>query len=503
MGLWSRFCEFYSTAAVIAGPPLVCVATFAALLRFPFGGRKGVTLGRYTLLAYLLWMFLIDRNTPKLGGRLRPGMRSSFLWRQMRRYFSAHVVKDAGDPDPRGRYVIGIHPHGIVSIATFCNLLGNPGTVFPNLDYRVLTVSANFNIPFWREILMGMGFVDAERGSVRHLLDAGTSVGVVVGGAAESLDARPSVNELTLNRRLGFVRLALEHGAELIPVFTFGETDTFRQAVGNPRGSLVRRLQDAATHVLGFTVPLVHGRGAGLGVVPFRRRLLTVIGAPLSVGFNPNPTLEEIQAAHAKYLEALTSLYNRYRPLAHALDVPAPPLLITDPPPRAVELDRIREQLERRRLHAERLAHGQGVDVTDPRFRWRQYGLPDQFAEAQGARQAVRWEDEAELAVAQVAAQEAAAEAAATAEAEADAARAADEATQAGPAGAVGSARTRVWPEGADAARRVIAEHGATGVVTAAEIARAEADAAEAERLIGAVSTGAAESPVAPIVALF
>lgn len=397
MGFFSRFLEFYSTFSILVGAPALCVAALATLMRVPFAPPRVVRWGRYTLGAYLLWMLLLDRHTPVRGGRRRPFLRSLCLWRYMRRYFSAHLVKDSGDPDPKGRYLIAIHPHGIVSFGTFCNLVGNPVHAFPGLDYRVVTVSANFLVPIWRELILGLGFADADRSSVRGMLESNISVGIVVGGAAESLESRPGVNDLTLNRRYGFIRLAMETGASLIPVFTYGETDLFAQAVPNPQGSIVRRFQNGLMRMFGFTVPAIYGRTIGLGIMPFRRRLLTVIGAPIPSPLCPTPTLEQVQAHHARYVAALHALYNKYRPLAHALGVPAPELRITDRPPGERELDRIRADLQRRQLHAESLAKGRGVDVTDERFRFRAYGLPDEFAAAKGLRQAVGWEEEQDL----------------------------------------------------------------------------------------------------------
>jgi hypothetical protein len=94
-----------------------------------------------------------------------------------------------------------------------------------------------------------MGLVDASRESLDHLLQNNISVCIVVGGAAEgtahlpsviavlsadcicfgcfliALDARPGTYDLTLSRRFGFIRLAIENGAKLVPVFTFGEND--------------------------------------------------------------------------------------------------------------------------------------------------------------------------------------------------------------------------------------------------------------------------------------
>jgi hypothetical protein len=51
---------------------------------------------------------------------------------------------------------------------------------------------------------------------------------IVVGGAAESLSAHPGTADLTLKRRKGFIKLAIRQGADLVPVFSFGENDVSR-----------------------------------------------------------------------------------------------------------------------------------------------------------------------------------------------------------------------------------------------------------------------------------
>jgi len=53
----------------------------------------------------------------------------------------------------------------------------------------------------------------------------GSAITIVVGGAAESLYAHPGTNDLTLKKRLGFIKVAIREGAQLVPVFSFGEND--------------------------------------------------------------------------------------------------------------------------------------------------------------------------------------------------------------------------------------------------------------------------------------
>jgi len=53
-----------------------------------------------------------------------------------------------------------------------------------------------------------------------HALGPGQSLTIVVGGATESLSAVPGTNDLTLKRRMGFIKLAVTEGADLVPVFS-------------------------------------------------------------------------------------------------------------------------------------------------------------------------------------------------------------------------------------------------------------------------------------------
>lgn len=87
--------------------------------------------------------------------------------------------------------------------------------------------------------------MEVSRPSLEYLLThpvKGKAVVIVLGGAAEALDARPGQATLHLSRRKGFVRLALQTGAGLVPVFSFGENDLFEQ-VDNPEGSRLRAFQ--------------------------------------------------------------------------------------------------------------------------------------------------------------------------------------------------------------------------------------------------------------------
>lgn len=183
------------------------------------------------------------------------------------------------------------------------------------IPYRFLTVTFNFLVPIWREILLGMGFVSASKESAVSCLKKGLSVAVVVGGALESLDAKPGTADLTLARRKGFIKLALEQGANLVPVYNFGESELFEQ-VPNPKGSKLRAIQEKFIHWIGWTLPAFYGRGIfnyDCGILPRRVPLVTVFGSPVPVEKVENPTPQQVDALHSKYINALRELYDRYK----------------------------------------------------------------------------------------------------------------------------------------------------------------------------------------------
>ena len=67
----------------------------------------------------------------------------------------------------------------------------------------------------YRDVIMSLGVINATRDSLEYALTqkgAGHSIVLVVGGAAEIADTRRDSYVLTLKRRKGFIKLALETG---------------------------------------------------------------------------------------------------------------------------------------------------------------------------------------------------------------------------------------------------------------------------------------------------
>lgn len=298
------------------------LCTFQWVCTFLFGGFGCLFFSVYLLftrfywipLLYLVWYYY-DRNTPETGGHNVRIFRDNPIWRKMAEYFPAKLHKTV-DLDPKKSYIFGLHPHGIMQTNGFLSF-ATEGTgfskLFPGLKSHLVILAGQFQFPFYRDYLLTSGMASVSRPSFHWICsNPGHCACVVVGGAEEALEAKPGSFKLILHKRKGFIKQALRHGASLVPVFGFGENELFDQ-VANPEGSILRKMQLLLQHkVFGFSVPVIHGRGIfnyTFGIMPFRKPLNTVVGAPIEVTKSENPSQEEIDELHMTYMTALEHLF--------------------------------------------------------------------------------------------------------------------------------------------------------------------------------------------------
>ncbi|NWZ49948.1 diacylglycerol O-acyltransferase 2-like [Haliaeetus albicilla] len=266
---------------------------------------------------YLAWV-IFDWDTPEKGGRRLPCLRQWPVWRHFRDYFPVKLVK-THDLSPSHNYIIGSHPHGILCVGAFCNFVTGStgfGEMFPGIRPSLTTLAGNFRLPVFREYLMSGGLCPVTRRAIGYLLSkngTGNAVAIVIGGAAESLSCRPGVTTLILKNRKGFVRMALQHGAYLVPSFSFGENDLFRQVVFE-EGSWMRSIQQRFQKMMGFAPCVFYGRGLtsvrSRGFLPYARPITTVVGEPVTVPKIEDPSCEMVDMYHEMYVRSLLKLFN-------------------------------------------------------------------------------------------------------------------------------------------------------------------------------------------------
>jgi len=269
----------------------------------------------FLVLLYTAW-YMYDFYTPERGGRRWDWVRNWKIWRYYRDYFPVTLHKTS-DLCPSKNYLFVYHPHGIMAHGAFINF-GTEATgfkkLFPGIRSTLLSLKYQFLFPFNREYCMALGVCTCSKASIDWLFTkegTGNAVVLVVGGAAEALESRPGSLTLTLSKRKGFIRMALEHGVPLVPVFGFGETSLYCQ-MSNPEGSLLRRFQTTMTKLFTFSPPIFHGRGIfnyTFGIMPYRQPLNIVVGKPLEVEQVKNASDSLVNELHSKYMESLNELF--------------------------------------------------------------------------------------------------------------------------------------------------------------------------------------------------
>ncbi|XP_035383145.1 2-acylglycerol O-acyltransferase 3b isoform X2 [Electrophorus electricus] len=263
---------------------------------------------------YFTWL-AVDWYTPERGGRRSSFVRSWKVWKHFRNYFPVKLVKTA-ELSPSQNYILGCHPHGIMSLGAFscfstdaCGFTG----AFPGIHANLAVLAGLFRLPVFRDYIMCAGMLPVSKDSLEYVLNqrgTGNAVVIIIGGAEESLASRPGANSVVMKQRKGFVRLALENGAHLVPVYSFGENELFPQVV-LPEGSVGRRLQALFKQVMGFAPCLFTG-GRWL-LLPYRRPVTTVVGSPIPVPRVSRPTHDQVDHYHNLYTEALSKLFHTHK----------------------------------------------------------------------------------------------------------------------------------------------------------------------------------------------
>ncbi|KPP77281.1 diacylglycerol O-acyltransferase 2-like [Scleropages formosus] len=250
-----------------------------------------------------------------MGGRRSEWMRSWPVWRHFKNYFPVKLVKTA-ELSPNKNYILGSHPHGIMcmgAISCFSTTYGGFSQAFPGMRVTLAILAGLFRLPIFRDYLMSAGMCPVSKPSLEYLLSRngkGNAVVIVTGGAAESLSSAPGVNTVVMRQRKGFVRLALEYGADLVPVYSFGENELFQQVVFS-EGSMTRGLQIAFKKIMGFAPCLFMGQSWGL--LPYKTPVTTVVGSPIAVPRMAYPSEETVDHYHSLYMEALTKLFHDHK----------------------------------------------------------------------------------------------------------------------------------------------------------------------------------------------
>lgn len=231
-------------------------------------------------------------------------------------YFPVKVVYEDKEAFKQGTsYVIGYEPHSVMpqGICTFCAYATD--AVPPALrQCRILASSAGFATPIFKNLWWWLGVRPVGRKSFKLQLSKGRCVALCPGGVQECLYMEPGKEVAFLRKRHGFVRIALEHGAPLVPVFAFGQTRMYswlRPFYDWPKNLIPRTAWASMARRIGYVPMLMWG--SAFTFVPRQVPLTIVVGKPILVPQVDAPTPEQISDYLSRFISELEGLFERHK----------------------------------------------------------------------------------------------------------------------------------------------------------------------------------------------
>ena len=218
------------------------------------------------------------------------------------------------------KYIFAYHPHALYPLGVVMfHLLAHFRKYFGSLQPVTLIASVIFRVPIMRDLACLAGCREVTSTSFRRALRDRGSVALVPGGQAELCVAPRAHNEtnpeIVLNiRHKGFIKIALETGASVVPVLCFGEIYQLKNGICMPR------LQAWTYKQFGFPIPFLPVGRFGMPVpLPMdpKHPITFVVGKAMRVEkIEGMISREQVEKTHAIYYARVVELYEKYKAMA-------------------------------------------------------------------------------------------------------------------------------------------------------------------------------------------
>lgn len=208
-------------------------------------------------------------------------------------------------------YVVGLEPHSALPSALpvmfnrFCQALPKPLR-----HIKILATSVVFHLPATRLPWYWLGIRSIDKNTFHSLLAAGNSVCLIPGGVSECMVMQKGQEVMYLRKRTGFVRIALNHGAHLLPVFAFGQSDLYSWWRPGPP-FIPQSLVEAIRKRIGFMPLMMSGR---FGTpIPHKVPMHVVFGKPIELPRIESPSDAEIRKYLDLYIAAMEGICENHK----------------------------------------------------------------------------------------------------------------------------------------------------------------------------------------------
>lgn len=165
--------------------------------------------------------------------------------------------------------------------------LGAEALLKRDVFIHALTDNMHMQVPVWRDIVGDLGMVPASREACRVLMKNREHIMVFPGGTREICKQKGESYKLIWKNRVGFARMAIENGYDIIPVASLGGEETYKilwdssDIMNSPIGYWLKKTGLADKYLKGgeHIPPIVSGL-AGT-ILPKPERLFILVGDPI------------------------------------------------------------------------------------------------------------------------------------------------------------------------------------------------------------------------------
>lgn len=202
------------------------------------------------------------------------------------------------------------HPHGLFCAGVSLNVIHSKNAlrVINARRVRLLVHPLLVNVfPLIKDWLRVLGQLPCDRTTARKALERGETCAIVPGGVREVVWAgRVDKEHLYLSDVYGFVKLAIQTNAPLVPVYTFGESLSM-----GPDWVPFFPTRKKLSYLINAPIRFVSL--CQRWFVPFPNgALVTVVGDAIDPGPPENdPSRDRVGKLHAAYVDALLKLIER------------------------------------------------------------------------------------------------------------------------------------------------------------------------------------------------
>lgn len=268
--------------------PLWILTPFLSLLKL----YKGSMETRMNLVLVLIYQYFFHRKT-KVFRRLLGEMKSY-------EYFHGyHLIFEDESALKPSESLFPFHPHGIVCYGM--NITAQNSKFFR--DAEVVGSRMSFEYPWGGLVMKFYGVEGANPENFNKLMEEKKNLMFVPGGFEEATITRYGKDRVFIKHRKGFIKMALEYGYTVHPIYIFGENKLFYTYTNQTMGLFLNK----------FKMPGLMAYSKN-GFIPNEDVVLwTIVGKGIKMPVIPNPTQEQVDKYHKIYVDKLVELYDRWK----------------------------------------------------------------------------------------------------------------------------------------------------------------------------------------------